>query len=275
MLLQASGLSILDTDDRGWTVLHHAVTSGSPEATRFLFSEAPRGAMASMAWSVADGGWTPLHIAVAHGNAKAVELLLKATDRDTTHGVCYAAISDHDGMGALHFAAMLGREDVAGLLLSRLGAQDIVLKDTTGATALHIAAQQDKDAVARMIFAKWPRPTPVKELVDAKGLTPADIAAAAGRHDLAELLASVHEAPSDPAPPASGSPRTFGRPPASRLSSSSFSSRYRSASRRRRSDDATTSPQLSSASSCFANHKSSIITAAIMAITAVCLALFL
>jgi ankyrin repeat protein len=96
------GQDIEATDARGYSPLMLAVYSGNEEAARLLLDRGadPNGRDRS--------GSTPLMGAAFKGHLRLVDLLLRSgADREARNEA---------GAGALHFANLFGRDDVAALL---------------------------------------------------------------------------------------------------------------------------------------------------------------
>ena len=89
------------------------------------------------------------------------------------------------GWTPLHYAAASGDEEIAGLLIARKAKLDAVSPRASGAyTPLMMAAREGQEGVARLLLAQGANP----RLKNGEGLTAVQIAARAGRDDLARAI---------------------------------------------------------------------------------------
>ena len=123
-------------------------------------------------------GWGALMIAAAKGHVMAVDRLLRAGVQADTHDVYYWT--------PLHRAAYENREQVIRRLLK---APDIKInaRDDRGATALHHAAKNGNQGIARALIMAGANP----DLPDVTGLLPREYASQAGQEEIVPLL-TVH-----------------------------------------------------------------------------------
>jgi ankyrin repeat protein len=159
---------------------------------------------------------SPLHLAVVAGRADAVELLLAAgahidsqdakgstplhiaanmKDRTGVARVLVTSGADTEvreyrqGIKPLHFAAMMGHDEVVAVLLG--GRADKNALDSEGCSPLHYAAMRGHASVAKRLLSAGADTT-----VRLRGETPLDVATKAGHTDVADLLrAALLKAP--------------------------------------------------------------------------------
>jgi len=127
-----------ETDEDGWTVLHHAVSGGSTNVVKMLIGDDGLCPKLNIAARDADE-CTAMHYAAANGNLEVVRLLMKQEKIKLNH-------TDRDGCTCLHLASSNGHLDIVKELLnSRLpeekgGGVDVNDVDCVGSTPLHYAA---------------------------------------------------------------------------------------------------------------------------------------
>lgn len=119
---------------------------------------------------------TPVADAAMRGDVEAVRALLRSgEDANAAHG---------DGMSPLHWAAELGRADLAEVLLEA-GANTGAVTRLGDYTPLHVAAKASATDVARALVAGGADPM---ARTSAGGVTPLHYAAAAGSSELVSVL---------------------------------------------------------------------------------------
>jgi ankyrin repeat protein len=134
-------------------------------------------------------GFTALHLAAFFGKAEAVRILLNAGASVDTY--THNAFANQP----LHAAAAGRHADICRLLLA--AGADVNATQHGGYTPLHEAAQHGDDEMVELFLSAGADPT----VSVADGGTPADLAEAAGHHDVANRLREV-AATRNPAPSA-------------------------------------------------------------------------
>jgi ankyrin repeat protein len=133
-------------------------------------------------------GFTALHLAAFFGKSEAVHILLDA-------GASVAAYTRNEFANQPLHAAAAGRHVEVCRLLLAAGA-DVNATQHGGYTPLHEAAQHGDDEMVELFLSAGADPT----VAVAEGGTPADLAEAAGHHDVAkrlrEVAAAHHPGPS-------------------------------------------------------------------------------
>ena len=193
-------------NDAGDTPLHDAARAGHLEIARLLLSH---GADPN---AKGQCGGTPLHAAAGAGQMEVAKLLLQqgalANARSTAHAKPWTPWNEAEAAGAQAIAELLlhhgGPDKAAGpidvhttasrgydgrleLLLARdpelLQSRDVLHKRTP----LHWAAASGRGSIAELLLARGAD----AKIQDKRGMTPADLAVAAGHPDLAERLRSA------------------------------------------------------------------------------------
>jgi ankyrin repeat protein len=169
-LLLAKGADINAKNNNGVTPLHMAISNRRrPDFVEFLRQH---GGQDSASTNTPPKG---IHSAVLTGNLEMVQTLLQASPN-------FAVEKDDKGRTPLHYAAMVGRLDIAELLVANKA--DVNARDNHGVTPLHLASDK---AMAELLLAN-------KADVHARneeGRTPLHMAASrgqAGMKDVAESL---------------------------------------------------------------------------------------
>lgn len=171
-LLISMGANILLPDREGRLPLHWTSTNTTQTTCNLILVAAPDCINAQDS-----EGRTALHLAVANSNLPIVDIL-------TSLEQCQLSSPDNMRRTPLHWAAVLGYESLATLLLQR-GA-DFAAVDENGATALHYAAQHENFSCLVSILA-FPQ---VKDIPDKEGRTALLWAAGKGLAQSIEILAS-------------------------------------------------------------------------------------
>lgn len=171
--------------EAGLQALHVACARGDGECAKTLLEH---GADPS---ALANGGASPLALAAKAGaSALCLRLLDYGADPNGT---------DADGVPALHWAARKASQEAVEALL-RLGADPNAIAGQTEATALHLVCWEWKFGGASMRLADAllaAGASPLARLSKDSGhgdLTPAELARANGRKDLAEHLEPIERA---------------------------------------------------------------------------------
>lgn len=102
-------------------------------------------------------GRTVLHLAIAENNVAIVEFLVSAAATDID-------AADNMQRTALHWAAVLGHHEFVAMLLKN-GAKAL-MKDSSGATAMHYAAQNDEITCVKLLLT-----AKVQDIGDTEGRT--------------------------------------------------------------------------------------------------------
>ena len=123
-IIEVEKFDIDETDDDGWTALHHSCWNGKNQVVLYLLET---GAKID---AKKNYGQTPLHLASYKGHEETVKLLLE-------RGANIDA-KDMHGKTPLHLALSQGHLETVKLLLER-GA-NIVAKDKFNQTPLHLAS---------------------------------------------------------------------------------------------------------------------------------------
>jgi ankyrin repeat protein len=167
--LIAAGANVNATTDNGGTALMFAAIRGDIETQKVL--------IAAGADVNAIGGfdWTALTVASVKGHVPAVRQLL-SSGADPN-------LPDIYGWTPLMRAVYEGREQVVQALLEQPSI-DLDAVNDQGATALHLAAVQGNERLARSLLLAGASPL----IRDREGRTPALLAVAAGHEDIAALL---------------------------------------------------------------------------------------
>jgi ankyrin repeat protein len=118
---------------------------------------------------------TPLHKAVGGGHSDIVQLLLE-NGADTTS-------LDKGGKTAIHWAALVGSIECAKILLDQ-GKADLNAKTKMGATACHLAAEDNKIEMLTWFVENGADP----DTLNNKGLTPFDVAKKKGHKAAMKIL---------------------------------------------------------------------------------------
>jgi hypothetical protein len=180
------------TDAEGWTALHSAASAGSVACVGRLLS-AGGDPLARTA-----AGATPLHY--HKGRAAVVDALLRSLP-DAAAASQAANAADRGGSTALHRAAGPGFVEAARALLRR-GADPLLLDRVGGNSALHLACDEGRPEVVRLILehlqesrgrSGW-GPRDLQALLETKnreGASVFDLAVAADRRMRSEGPASV------------------------------------------------------------------------------------
>jgi ankyrin repeat protein len=154
----------------GGTPLHAAAGAGRRDVAELLLRG---GALANARSTAHSKPWTPWHEAAAAGDEAMAELLLR-------HGGADKAAGPIDA----HTAASRGYDGRLELLLDQdpdlPKSRDVLHKRTP----LHWAAASGRGSIAEALLARGADPASI----DKRGMTPAELAAAAGFRDLAERL---------------------------------------------------------------------------------------
>jgi ankyrin repeat protein len=157
----------------GGSPLHAAAEAGQLQMARLLLEH---GALANARSTAYAEPFTPWDAALKAGHAELAELLLRHGGSDRAAGAIDA-----------HRSAERGYDGRLGLLLDRdpglVSRRDVV----GGRTPLHWAAASGRGSVAELLLAKGADPG----ARDKRGMTPAELAAAAGFPDLAQRLSKV------------------------------------------------------------------------------------
>ena len=167
--LIAAGADVNATTSNGATALMFAAIGGDIETQRALLDA---GADVNV---VGGFDWTALMVASVKGHVPAVRQLL-SSGADPN-------LPDIYGWTPLMRAVYEGRDRVVQALLER---PDIALnaKNDQGSTALHLAAMNGDEALARSLLLAGVDPL----MGDRQGRTPGNVAAAAGYEKVAKLL---------------------------------------------------------------------------------------
>ena len=175
LLLDGTTKAQIDAvDDEGQQPLHLTVPNGFFDTFKLLTDH---GADPN---SPIGGGSTLLHFASFKGTAEAVEFMLD--------NGCKADMPDRDGARPLHAAAYAGKKDIVEVLVTK-GGTDVNVQDKTGATALHLAAQQKQVYMCKALLELGADP----DLADSSGATPVLVATHTNAGAvLAELLQAMN-----------------------------------------------------------------------------------
>jgi len=168
-LLLDRGAKIDATNDRGGTALMYSATAGDLEAVGYLLG---RGARVN---SRATNGWSALTLAAARGFEKVAEMLL-------AHGAD-PNVADIYGWTPLMRAVEHDRRDVVRVLLASPRLK-IDSQNENGHSALHVAALEGADTIARLLMASGANPA----LKDRADRTPAELGMAAGHPETARIV---------------------------------------------------------------------------------------
>ncbi|KAI8818408.1 ankyrin repeat-containing domain protein [Fimicolochytrium jonesii] len=225
-LLVRHGALLTPANKDGWTALHIAAHHAATECLEYLLTCAPE---LSIAKSKCDR--TPLHMAASTGFAAGLEMLLRnaktfyedtnVCDLKDAEGAtvfhaaavggslecidmcvqngCDVHATSKGGLGAAHYAAMVGRVEVLRHLCgSRMDAtggsaetvRKLVEHDTMeGFTPAHYAAREGHTGVIRQMFDPVPEGFGLNPTIqDFRGRTPLDIARAWKREDVIRYL---------------------------------------------------------------------------------------
>ncbi|KZV70939.1 ankyrin, partial [Peniophora sp. CONT] len=188
-LLLEHGALVDDSDEDGWTPLHHAVYHGSLDIVRTCRLLLEHGALTT---DTDKNGLIPLHSAAQGGNLDVVRLFLTyAAPDDSDAAAPQYRACDSFGQTALHLAAGCGHAEICKLLLDHGGLVDDT--DENGWTPLHLAALGGYLDVARLLLT-YPAAdssdgaTPRCRARDSKGQTALHMAATAGSYGICRLL---------------------------------------------------------------------------------------
>jgi serine/threonine-protein phosphatase 6 regulatory ankyrin repeat subunit B len=177
VLLQHVGLQALqETDNQGWTALHHAALWGHEEAVTFLLG---KGAQAN---SRDENDTTPFMISCQDGHMGVARLLLQHV------GAQVAQEADDRGWTPLHSASRWGHEETVTFLLGQ-GAQ-ANSKDENGATPFMMACWQGHLGVVRLLLQHMGPimgPQALQE-TDTKGRTVLHYAVSCHKEDIVSLV---------------------------------------------------------------------------------------
>lgn len=128
-------------------------------------------------------GRTPLLVAIQLGRIEMISRLLKAKAR--------CEVVDAQGNGVLHYAIAFGNLDLVWEFLSR--GCDLNLRNKAGETPLFAAVRRDQKEVIKLLVSS---PDPKRALAkvgvrNGAGMTPFDVACAAGARDSLDVLAEA------------------------------------------------------------------------------------
>jgi len=179
-LLLDAGADMALVDKEGKRPIHWTSGNKHKKAAAKLLERDP-----GMVEHVDNEGRTVLHLAIADSSTDVVKVVVKhctATDRQAT-----LSVPDAMNRTPLHWAAVLGNAEVAGLLL-RSGS-DWTSKDENGATAWHYCTQNEtSDCLATMLDFLGDQEPP--DELDAEGRSALMWAAGVGSVESITMLAS-------------------------------------------------------------------------------------
>ena len=160
-LLIKNGERVNDADSRGWTPLHHAAASTSPEELPEILKVLVDN-QADINRANKDG-LTPLHIAVIYD--RDLILIAEFLDQDADINAV-----DKNGRTALHYGALLAKGILFCSLLINRGA-DLNPRDVYGWTPLHVASVMMETDISFIEFLASHRTVDVNAKTNS-GLTP-------------------------------------------------------------------------------------------------------
>ena len=141
------------------TPLHLACQAGNLEGVKSLLEECDADVMMQDS-----NGDTPLHEACLHGEEKIFNLLLsKMTEKSVGLGLgsqgerkIHLVIKNRLGLTPFHFACRGGHLEIAEKLYDHSDNPEALVreKDKEGATALHLACQNDQPSVVEFLLSK-------------------------------------------------------------------------------------------------------------------------
>ena len=170
----------------GASAIHFACSFNNVPVVRFLLEHG------SDPFDAMDDGRTPLHLAAIGGHEELLAALLAASDERT--GV--DAMTE-DGRTALHLAALGGNVPSVRLLMAHGADVDLPRPggDAEGGTPLHIAAEHNRLAVAKLLLEAGAEP---ERRTGKRDESPLDLAPAKGHLDMVRLLLAHGSSPDGP-----------------------------------------------------------------------------
>jgi ankyrin repeat protein len=162
-------------DDRGWTPLHVAASSGRLEVVKFLVKEAGADVEAK-----GNGQMTPLLVAARYGPLKMVKFLVQEAGADVE-------AKDDFKKTPLHFAAGYGHLEIVKFLVQEAGA-DVEAKAALKMTPLHFAAKYGHLEMVRFLVNAAGADVESKDHFQT---TPLHFAAKYGHLEMAEFLVNA------------------------------------------------------------------------------------
>uniref|UniRef100_A0A8C7Q9H1 Ankyrin repeat domain 52 n=1 Tax=Oncorhynchus mykiss TaxID=8022 RepID=A0A8C7Q9H1_ONCMY len=174
------GASALCRDFRGRTPLHLAASCGHMELLRSLLQGATR---TDPLDSMLDySGYTPTHWAAYHGHEDCLDVLLEHK---------HFSIQEGNPFTPLHCALINGHDGAAELLVETVGPQMVNIRDAKGRTPLHAAAYSESVGGLQLALVQGAE----VNAVDTTGRSALMVAADNGRTAAVEIL--LHQAKAD------------------------------------------------------------------------------
>uniref|UniRef100_A0A8C7GMV8 Ankyrin repeat domain 52 n=1 Tax=Oncorhynchus kisutch TaxID=8019 RepID=A0A8C7GMV8_ONCKI len=174
------GASALCRDFRGRTPLHLAASCGHMELLRSLLQGATR---TDPLDSMLDySGYTPTHWAAYHGHEDCLDVLLEHKP---------FSIQEGNPFTPLHCALINGHDGAAELLVEMVGPQMVNIRDAKGRTPLHAAAYSESVGGLQLALVQGAE----VNAVDTTGRSALMVAADNGRTTAVEIL--LHQAKAD------------------------------------------------------------------------------